>query len=77
MPDKPQPPKPKQSNLVRMQLLAWPDKRRSQGIGISIRDGWNFAIGFSFALTIAVPIIVLAGVILLAVLGVGLGSLVP
>jgi hypothetical protein len=37
----------------------WPSRRKAEGIGLSINDGWYFGIGFGLAMAIAVPIILL------------------
>lgn len=58
-----QPPAP--SNPV--QVTQWPVKRRPEGIGISVRDGWNFGIGLGFALIIAIPVIMTAVLIIMAI----------
>jgi hypothetical protein len=44
--------------------------KQIENIGFSIKDGWNFGIGFGLAMTIAVPILLLsfglvAGIIVL------------
>lgn len=43
-----------------MLISAWPTERLSQGLGLSIKDGWNFGTGFGLAMAIAVPLILLA-----------------
>lgn len=40
-----------------IQVTSWPMKRTSEGVGISVRDGWNFGIGLGMALTVALPVI--------------------
>jgi hypothetical protein len=40
-----------------MAVVSWPKGRRAEGIGLSVKDGWNFGVGIGLALTIALPII--------------------
>ena len=42
---------------------------KTDGIGLGIKDGWHFGIGFGLAMTIAVPFILL---LLGCVVGIGL-----
>lgn len=49
-------PKPEPKTVI----LAWPTERLSQGLGLSLKDGWNFGTGFGLAMAIAVPLILLA-----------------
>lgn len=41
----------------KMTINAWPVEREPQGVGLSVKDGWNFGIGFGVAMAIAVPLI--------------------
>ncbi len=36
-----------------------PKVEHSSGVGHSIRDGWNWGIGFGLAMTIAIPLILI------------------
>jgi hypothetical protein len=56
----------------KMIIEAWPEKRLSPGIGLSIKDGWNVGIGFGLAMAIAVPAILL---LLGCIIGVGIVAL--
>lgn len=55
----PAPPKPSKPSGHRMNIASWPSVRKSEGIGISVKDGWNFGTGFGLAMAIAVPLILL------------------
>jgi hypothetical protein len=63
-----------------MSIRRWPTERWPEGLGLSVKDGWNLGIGFGLAMAIAVPIILaLIGCVLmlvLTVLGGSLGALV-
>jgi hypothetical protein len=48
---------------------SWPAERLSEGIGLSIKDGWYLGIGFGLAMTIAIPFILL---FLSCIIGTGL-----
>lgn len=67
--DKPQAQPKAQPKDHPMAIRSWPVVRESQGVGISVKDGWNFGTGFGLAMTIAVPFILLlivcvAGIVL-------------
>lgn len=47
------PPKPATRNII----IAWPTKRLPEGIGMSVKDGWYWGIGFGMAMVIAIPVI--------------------
>lgn len=47
-------------------------RQMSNGVGLSIKDGWYAGIGFGLAMTIAVPIILL---LLACIVGIGLSIL--
>lgn len=51
---------------------SWPKHRMSEGIGLSIKDGWNVGIGFGLAMTIALPIII---ILFACIIGIGLSIL--
>jgi hypothetical protein len=56
-------------------VQSWPEDRKSEGVGLSINDGWYFGIGLGLAMTIAVPFILLMGsLIILAIIAI-FGSL--
>lgn len=58
-----------------MSINAWPTERLSEGIGLSVKDGWNFGIGFGAAVTIAIPLtLTLLTIIILIILAI-FGSL--
>lgn len=38
-------------------IKRWPNERQPEGIGLSVKDGWNLGIGFGVAMAIAVPLI--------------------
>jgi hypothetical protein len=40
-----------------MAVISWPDIRRPAGVGMSVKDGWNFGIGMGLAFAVAVPLI--------------------
>jgi hypothetical protein len=63
---------PTQQNSRNMNITAWPTRRLSNGIGISIKDGWNVGIGFGLAMAIAVPLILL---LLGCIIGIGIVAL--
>lgn len=69
-------PKP-QAHL--MSIRRWPTERWPEGIGLSVKDGWNVGIGFGLAMAIAVPLILtLIGCVLgfgLTILGGSLGAI--
>ncbi|MCP4083152.1 MAG: hypothetical protein GY743_23265 [Planctomycetaceae bacterium] len=71
------PKKPPQAHL--MSVTQWPEKRTPEGIGLSVKDGWNFGTGFGLAMLIAVPLILsvfgCAIFVSLSVLGGSLGAL--
>jgi len=71
------PERPSQGHL--MSIAHWPKERRSEGLGMSAKDGWHFGIGFGLALAIAVPLIVAVLFCFLwfviAALGLSLGEL--
>ncbi len=71
-PIKPRPPAP-------MMINRWPTERWPEGIGISVKDGWNFGIGFGLAMALAVPfILALIGCVIglgITILGESLGAL--
>jgi hypothetical protein len=62
-----------------MAIIRWPTKRRSEGLGLSVKDGWNWGIGFGLAMAIAVPLILtLLGCVIglgIMLLGGSLGAL--
>ncbi|MHC4748969.1 MAG: hypothetical protein ACYTFW_03760 [Planctomycetota bacterium] len=70
--NKPRPPTP-------MTIIRWPIERWPEGLGLSVRDGWNLGIGFGLAMAIAVPLILLfLGCIIgigITILGGSLGAL--
>jgi hypothetical protein len=62
-----------------MAIVSWPTERLSNGLGFSVKDGWNVGIGFGLAMIVAIPLILIliscvAG-IGLTILGTSLGSL--
>jgi hypothetical protein len=63
--------KPKSVNVS-----AWPTERLPEGVGLSVKDGFYFGIGFGIAIIIAVPLILgisgLAIVLIVAIFG-GIG----
>lgn len=66
------PPKPD----TKMLISAWPTERLKQGLGLSIKDGWNLGIGFGLAMAIAVPLILaLIGCVVMMAFGSTLGAL--
>jgi hypothetical protein len=77
--NKPTVPKPTKPQGHLMTIVRWPAERRSEGIGLSVKDGWNFSIGFGLAMAIAVPLILLligcALMFALTLLGGSLGAL--
>lgn len=62
-----------------MSVRRWPTERWPEGLGLSVRDGWNFGIGFGLAMAIAVPfILLLIGCVIglgITILGGSLGAL--
>lgn len=50
-------------------VVRWPAERWPEGLGLSVRDGWNLGIGFGLAMAIAVPLILLA---LSCIIGIGI-----
>ncbi len=52
-----------------MSIRRWPTERWPEGLGLSVKDGWNFGIGFGLAMIIAIPLILL---FITCVFGVGL-----
>jgi hypothetical protein len=60
-------------------ITRWPTERWPEGLGVSVRDGWNFGIGFGLAMAIAVPfILILLSCVIggaLMILGMELGAL--
>ncbi|MHC4195403.1 MAG: hypothetical protein ACYSQZ_05590 [Planctomycetota bacterium] len=62
----------------KVSVNAWPVERLPEGIGLSVKDGWYFGIGFGLAIAIAVPLILGVSafviVLILSIFG-GLGNL--
>lgn len=55
-----------------MAIARWPVERLPGGLGLSIKDGWNWGIGFRLAMAIAVPLIL---ALIGCVLGIGIAIL--
>jgi len=73
------PDKLQRSQPHRLGILQWPDKRMPQGVGLSFKDGYNFALGmgvaFVFVLPVLIAIATCAGWLLFLLLGNWLGSI--
>ncbi len=41
-------------------VTRWPEHRRSEGIGLSLRDGMNFGVGFAIGISVLFPVILIA-----------------
>jgi hypothetical protein len=48
----------KNGNVAKLAIVDWPE-RKSAGLGSSIKDGWNFGIGFGLAMTVALPLMLM------------------
>jgi hypothetical protein len=56
------------SKLHKTNVIAWPEQRMPEGIGLSVKDGWYMGIGFGLAMTVAVPFILLLGSVAIGVM---------
>ena len=50
----PSPTRPKDQSIIPV-----PPPRDQAGLGLNVKDGWNFGIGFGLAMAIVVPLILL------------------
>lgn len=49
--------------------VEWPGKRKSEGLGLSFKDGFNFGMGLWIALVVGMPVVgIVAGVVLFILL---------
>ncbi len=60
--DKKSPTPPKKikngGGVAKLAIVKWP-ARDKDGVGSSIKDGWNFGIGFGLAMTVALPLMLM------------------